>query len=114
MSRHRCSRSLALRKCDLRCKKSWEVNLFHPLLVFSWQRRRFPLLALVESTLAAAQWLAHERSHEENMKGSCRSWLLVLLALALGGAGFATVFGTVRGIVHDPQHRPVGGADVVL
>jgi len=48
------------------------------------------------------------------MKGSCRSWLLVLLALALAGAGFATVFGTVRGIVHDPQHRPVGGADVVL
>jgi hypothetical protein len=69
---------------------------------------------LAESTLAAAQWLAHERSHEENVKGSCRSWLLVLLALALAGAGFATVFGTVRGIVHDPQHRPVGGADVVL
>jgi outer membrane receptor protein involved in Fe transport len=26
----------------------------------------------------------------------------------------ATVFGTVRGIVHDPQHRPVPGATVVL
>ena len=26
----------------------------------------------------------------------------------------ATIFGTVRGIVHDPQHRPVGGAQVVL
>src|SRR5689334_11265012 len=26
----------------------------------------------------------------------------------------ATVFGTVRGIVHDPQHRPVPGANVIL
>jgi len=26
----------------------------------------------------------------------------------------ATVFGTVRGVVHDPQHRPVEGARVVL
>jgi hypothetical protein len=43
-----------------------------------------------------------------------RSWLLVLLALALAGVGMATVFGTVRGIVHDPQHRPIAGADVTL
>jgi hypothetical protein len=27
---------------------------------------------------------------------------------------FATIFGTVRGIVHDPQHRPIQGAHVVL
>ncbi len=27
---------------------------------------------------------------------------------------WATIFGNVRGIVHDPQHRPVGGAQVVL
>jgi outer membrane cobalamin receptor len=26
----------------------------------------------------------------------------------------ATVFGTVRGIVHDPQHRPIPGANVIL
>jgi outer membrane receptor protein involved in Fe transport len=32
----------------------------------------------------------------------------------LGTAAFATVFGTVRGIVHDPQHRPVPGSEVVL
>ena len=27
---------------------------------------------------------------------------------------FATIFGSVRGVVHDPQHRPVPGATVVL
>src|SRR3954469_19795246 len=27
---------------------------------------------------------------------------------------FATVFGSVRGVIHDPQHRPVQGAKVVL
>ena len=47
-----------------------------------------------------------------------RRWLL--LRLGLGAALFAvplaraTIFGTVRGIVHDPQHRPVGGAQVEL
>ncbi|HWF04133.1 MAG TPA: hypothetical protein VHA06_10620, partial [Candidatus Angelobacter sp.] len=27
---------------------------------------------------------------------------------------FASVFGTVKAIVHDPQHRPVQGAQVVV
>jgi outer membrane receptor protein involved in Fe transport len=34
--------------------------------------------------------------------------------LLFGAAAFATVFGTVRGIVHDAQHRPVPGSEVVL
>lgn len=38
----------------------------------------------------------------------------VLLFLPFAGAALATVFGTVRGIVHDPQHRPVSGIEVVL
>src|SRR3989441_3241631 len=38
----------------------------------------------------------------------------VLSIFLFAGAGFATVFGTVRGIVHDPQHRPVSGIPVVL
>jgi hypothetical protein len=29
-------------------------------------------------------------------------------------SAFATIFGSVRGIIHDPQHRPVQGAKVVL
>ncbi len=31
-----------------------------------------------------------------------------------GAAAFATIFGTVRGVVHDPQHRPIPGAHVTL
>src|SRR5580692_12533433 len=27
---------------------------------------------------------------------------------------FATIFGSVRGVAHDPQHRPVAGASVKL
>src|SRR5579862_7057442 len=38
----------------------------------------------------------------------------ILVFLLFGGTAFATVFGTVRGIVHDPQHRPVSNAQVVL
>jgi hypothetical protein len=38
----------------------------------------------------------------------------VVLVLVLAGASLATVFGTVRGIVHDPQHRPVPGVQVDL
>src|SRR6202171_3264313 len=34
--------------------------------------------------------------------------------LCFGSAAFGTIFGTVRGIVHDPQHRPVLDAKVVL
>src|SRR5229473_3188660 len=39
---------------------------------------------------------------------------LLLLAFSLAAASLATVFGTVRGIVHDPQHRPVSGIQVIL
>lgn len=37
-------------------------------------------------------------------------WLVSVLATA----AYATVFGSVRGIVHDPQHRPIAAAEVVL
>jgi outer membrane cobalamin receptor len=39
---------------------------------------------------------------------------LVALLLVLGSAALGTIFGTVRGIVHDPQHRPVSDAQVLL
>jgi len=40
--------------------------------------------------------------------------ILSALALAFAGSGYATVFGNVRGIIHDPQHRPIPNAQVVL
>src|SRR5260370_25949506 len=40
--------------------------------------------------------------------------ILALLALLAPGLIYASVFGTVKAIVHDPQHRPVKGAQVVI
>jgi len=40
--------------------------------------------------------------------------LSFMLFLFAAFTAFATVFGTVRGIVHDPQHRPVSGIQIVL
>jgi hypothetical protein len=48
----------------------------------------------------------------------CRSlWarLGVLLMFVLPGTfGWASIFGTVQGVVHDPQHRPIAGARVEI
>jgi len=43
---------------------------------------------------------------------SSRLALALLIAVSLPALG--NVFATVHGIVHDPQHRPVAGADVTL
>jgi outer membrane receptor protein involved in Fe transport len=38
----------------------------------------------------------------------------LLFAILLSAVASATIFGNVRGIVHDPQHRPIAGAEVTL
>jgi len=43
-----------------------------------------------------------------------RNSFLIGLLLLSAGAVLATVFATVRGIVHDAQHRPIADAEVVL
>jgi len=43
-----------------------------------------------------------------------RCLFLPALALIFAGFGYATIFGNVRGIVHDPQHRPIQNAQVAL
>ncbi len=52
------------------------------------------------------------------MQRNRRAWLCVTLlavgALCVAAPSWATVFGTVRGIVHDPLHRPLAGASVKL
>jgi Carboxypeptidase regulatory-like domain/TonB-dependent Receptor Plug Domain len=37
-----------------------------------------------------------------------------IFVLIGSSVAFATIFGTVRGIVHDPQHRPIDGATVEI
>jgi len=39
---------------------------------------------------------------------------LLAVIFLLDSVAFATIFGTVRGIVHDPQHRPIKGAHLTL
>jgi hypothetical protein len=43
-----------------------------------------------------------------------RRLLILPFLLLLSVPGFATVFASVHGIVHDPQHRPVAGAHIRL
>ena len=42
----------------------------------------------------------------------CKFYSFVLLLLFCAAVAHATIFGSVRGIVHDPQHRPIVGAEV--
>ncbi len=44
----------------------------------------------------------------------CLASLFAVLLLALSPLARATIFGSVRGVVHDPQHRPIVGASVTL
>jgi Carboxypeptidase regulatory-like domain/TonB dependent receptor/TonB-dependent Receptor Plug Domain len=43
-----------------------------------------------------------------------RFWQFLLAGVLFASGAFATIFGTVRGVVHDPQHRPVSDATVRL
>ena len=44
----------------------------------------------------------------------CLLSLYVVLVFAISPLARATIFGSVRGVVHDPQHRPIAGAVVTL
>ena len=46
------------------------------------------------------------------MKASTLALIPLLFLISL--SAFATDFGSIRGIVHDPQHRPVQNAMVML
>ncbi len=39
---------------------------------------------------------------------------LLGLTSLLSGIAFASIFGSVRGVIHDPQHRPIQGAHITL
>ena len=42
------------------------------------------------------------------------SFLFAILLVYASPSAFATVFATLHGVVHDPQHRPIAGAQVTL
>src|SRR5712672_1079148 len=70
------------------------------------------------------------RCYPPDLIGSCRDsasrycyfgehfmrgvWKVLATLLFLSVPALATIFGTVRGIVHDPQHRPIVDATVTL
>jgi outer membrane receptor protein involved in Fe transport len=43
-----------------------------------------------------------------------RFYALLFGCVTLALSAQATIFGTVRGLIHDPQHRPVSGAQITL
>ncbi|HET6198880.1 MAG TPA: carboxypeptidase-like regulatory domain-containing protein, partial [Candidatus Acidoferrales bacterium] len=43
-----------------------------------------------------------------------RFGLLIVFLFLCASFSFATILGTVRGIVHDPDHRPIQGAQVMI
>ena len=61
---------------------------------------------------ARANSISFLQESKSLMRG--RICIFILLALCGTSAAFATIFGSVRGIVHDPQHRPIHGATVTL
>src|SRR5580698_2117680 len=42
------------------------------------------------------------------------AWLCLFVSFLSGAFARASVFGQVQGVVHDPQHRPIQGAQVML
>jgi len=46
-------------------------------------------------------------------KPNVLSWLVVFVLMCAASAS-ASIFGNVRGVVHDPQHRPIKGAVVTI
>jgi hypothetical protein len=46
--------------------------------------------------------------------GFCNYVFLFFVAVSFACPAFASIFGTVRGIVHDVQHRPIAGAHLQL
>jgi len=57
--------------------------------------------------------LANTRTHKSMTSLKLLAFVALLL-IALAPAAFANDYGAVRGVVHDPQHRPIQDATVTL
>jgi hypothetical protein len=53
------------------------------------------------------------RKTASSLSASLKTMLAALMILSAASA-FATIFGSVRGVIHDPQHRPVDKAMVMI
>jgi hypothetical protein len=74
-------------------------------------RQSFHLTALFRNFGGQAAWLDSPEKWRDFMRQLVGSTAVVLF---LAATVFATIFGSVRGIIHDPQHRPIQGARVTL
>src|ERR1041384_3458313 len=53
--------------------------------------------------------------HNGNGELMCKFRFTLISSLLLVAApAFASIFGSVQGLIHDPQHRPVKGAQVTI
>src|SRR5438270_13884666 len=43
-----------------------------------------------------------------------RKFAIILSLFLMASCAHATIFGSVRGLAHDPQHRPIGGAKITV
>jgi outer membrane cobalamin receptor len=68
------------------------------------------VLVLAETLNAALP----EGTHCEDLSMRLIRIALLISILTTAVAASATIFGSVRGVVHDPQHRPIQGAMVML
>jgi len=65
---------------------------------------------MIEIGLAAANRLTELLGDDMNH----RTALIIPVLLLTSIAAFANVYGAIRGVVHDPQHRPIQNAMVML
>ena len=105
------------RRTDDAFGASSRSGLASPANLSALDRPQFPDLFPPRSSLREAS--SHSAALKFNLEWRLpmRKYVVILLAvvlLAFAPLARATIFGSVRGIVHDPQHRPIADADVKL
>jgi len=81
-------------------------------LLNAWLRVPPERASAIRARIGAAVLRPNPIHMEEKM-----NYKRILIALAIflpGISAFANVYGAIRGVVHDPQHRPVQNAKVML
>jgi hypothetical protein len=74
----------------------------------------FIVHAYRRTSVVSSQPVAIARTLEMETQMKDKRIFLIPALVVASIAAFATIFGSVRGIIHDPQHRPIQSAHVVL